>query len=50
MGREGCSSNLLFSIAVVFSEADLKAIGASMFLPGVALDFGHLEVPYLILL
>jgi hypothetical protein len=35
-----------FLIAVVFSEADLKSIGSSMFLPGVALDFGHLELPY----
>jgi hypothetical protein len=42
--------HVLFSIAVVFSEADLTAIGSIMFLPGVALDFGHLEVPYLFLL
>ncbi len=53
--REKCveriiARHVLFSIAVVFSEADLTAIGSIMFLPGVALDFGHLEVPYLFLL
>ena len=53
--REKCveriiARHVLFSIAVVFSEADLTAIGSIIFLPGVALDFGHLEVPYLFLL
>lgn len=39
--------HVLFSIAIVFSETDLQLVRSSIFVPGVELDFGYLEYPYL---